>query len=158
MNKFYEQFVSKDYGKKAIVLKIISYIFIIISLLFFVVYGFIGLLLIFISISFFIFARKSLLEYEYEYFEKELTISKIIDKKNRKLIANINVEQIYKASTPQNIDRNAKITKAFLQGLGHKEIIIYVGEESGLKGFYLCLDEKLFNILKKVKPAVFNYI
>ncbi|MDE6182643.1 MAG: hypothetical protein K2F59_05525, partial [Eubacteriales bacterium] len=98
--------------------------------------------------------------YEYEYYEGELTISKIINRKSRKIIGRFDIDKISKVSKPDNADKSIKIINACLKKISNnnnKELIIFVGGNEPV-GYYLSIDEKLFEILKRKKPSIFNYI
>lgn len=165
MDKFYEQFMTKDYGKLPKVMQIIFYV----SLLFFVVsvslFIFLGIIGIAIAISSLIvaiyaevFSRKVFLEYEYEYFEGEITISKIINKKSRKIIATFNLEQIIKVSKPNLSEKVPNVINACIKNIPNNTELIFYTNGANKQVYYLSIDEKFFEILKKEKPSIFNYI
>lgn len=166
MNKFYEQFITKDYGTLPNAINIVSKGFLIFALLIifsFGIFNFIGLIiavpffLVFILIE--LYMAKVFLEYEYEYYDKDITISKIIGKKRRKLIGNIDVRNILKVSNINTIDKSEKVIRCTIKGLNLKEIVIFVNDKNGNKvGYLVGLDEELLSILKKDNSTLFNYI
>lgn len=165
MDKFYEQFITKDYKKLPKIMQYIFYVsllFFVFSISLFVFLGFYAILMailsLFICIFSEIFNRKVFLEYEYEYFEGEITISKIMNKKNRKIIATFNLEQISKVSKPNIAEKIPNIINACIKNIpNNTELIFYINGNSQL-AYYLSIDEKFLDILKKQKPSIFNYI
>ncbi len=163
MDKFYEQFISKDYGTLPNAINIISKTILLIGVAIFAIFGITGIILaipafvIFILIEFFM--SKSFLEYEYEYYNKDITISKIIGKRRRKIIGNINVDNILKISNINSIGKDEKVIRCTIKGLNLKEIVIFVNDNNNKKvGYLVGLDEKLYSILKKDNPTLFSFI
>ena len=163
MDKFYEQFISKDYGTLPNAINIISKTILLIGVAIFAIFGITGIILaipafvIFILIEFFM--SKSFLEYEYEYYNKDITISKIIGKRRRKIIGNINVDNILKISNINSIGKDEKVIRCTIKGLNLKEIVIFVNDNNNKKvGYLVGLDEKLYSILKKHNPTLFSFI
>mgnify|MGYP006068427907 FL=1 len=163
MDKFYEQFISKDYGNLPNAINIISKTILLIGVAIFAIFGITGIILaipafvIFILIEFFM--SKSFLEYEYEYYNKDITISKIIGKRRRKIIGNINVDNILKISNINSIGKDEKVIRCTIKGLNLKEIVIFVNDNNNKKvGYLVGLDEKLYSILKKDNPTLFSFI
>ena len=163
MDKFYEQFISKDYGNLPNAINIVSKAILLIGVAIFAIFGITGIILaipafiIFILIAFFM--SKSFLEYEYEYYDKDITISKIIGKRRRKIIGNINVTNILKVSNINSIGKDEKVIRCTIKGLNLKEVVIFVNDKNNKKvGYLVGLDEKLHSILKKDNPTLFNYI
>lgn len=166
MNKFYEQFITKDYGTLPNAINIISKGVLIFALLIIFSFGILNFIGIIIAIPFFLvfilielYMAKSFLEYEYEYYDKDITISKIIGKKRRKLIGNIDVRNILKVSNINSIDKSEKVVRCTIKGLSLNEIVIFVNDKNGNKvGYLVGLDEELLSILKKDNSTLFNYI
>ncbi len=166
MNKFYEQFITKDYGTLPNAINIVSKGFLLFALLIIFSFGILNPIGLIISVPFFIvfilmelYMSKSFLEYEYEYYDKDITISKIIGKKRRKVIGNIDVRNILKVSNINNIDKSEKIVRCTIKGLNLKEVVIFVNDKNGNKvGYLVGLDEELLSILKKDNSTLFNYI
>lgn len=160
MNKFYEQFITKDYGIAPKIMRVLFWVSVGLSVFFFS--SFIFVFAIFFAILFIVIEliiRNTFLEYEYEYFEGEITISKIMNKRIRKIIGRFTTEQISKVSKPESTDKSIKIINACLKNIpNNKELIILIGGGNEPKGYYLSIDEKLFEILKRDKPHIFNYI
>ena len=163
MDKFYEQFISKDYGTLPNAINIISKTILLIGVAIFAIFGITGIILaipafvIFILIEFFM--SKSFLEYEYEYYNKDITISKIIGKRRRKIIGNINVDNILKISNINSIGKDEKVIRCTIKGLNLKEIVIFVNDNNNKNvGYLVGLDEKLYSILKKDNPTLFSFI
>ena len=166
MNKFYEQFITKDYGTLPNAINIVSKGFLLFALLIIFSFGILNPIGLIISVPFFIvfilielYMAKSFLEYEYEYYDKDITISKIIGKKRRKVIGNIDVRNILKVSNINSIDKSEKIVRCTIKGLNLKEVVIFVNDKNGNKvGYLVGLDEELLSILKKDNSTLFNYI
>nr|WP_317356993.1 hypothetical protein [uncultured Tyzzerella sp.] len=166
MNKFYEQFITKDYGTLPNAINIISKTILIFALLIIFTFGIFNLLGIIISIPFFIvfllievYLANSFLEYEYEYYDKDITISKIIGKRRRKVIGNIDVRNILKVSNINSLSKEEKPIRCTIKGLNLKEVVIFVNDKNGKKvGYLVGLDEEILSILKKDNPTLFNYI
>lgn len=163
MNKFYEQFITKDYGTLPNTINIISKSILLIGIAIFAIVGILG---IFLSIPMFIvfilieiYMSKKFLEYEYEYYDKDITISKIIGKRRRKVIANINVGSILKVSNINSLSKDDKFIGCTIKGLNLREVVIFINDKNGKKvGYLVGLDEELLSILKKDNPTLFNYI
>lgn len=166
MNKFYEQFITKDYGTLPNAINIVSKGFLLFALLIIFSFGILNPIGLIISVPFFIvfilmelYMAKSFLEYEYEYYDKDITISKIIGKKRRKVIGNIDVRNILKVSNINSVDKSEKIVRCTIKGLNLKEVVIFVNDKNGNKvGYLVGLDEELLSILKKDNSTLFNYI
>ncbi len=163
MNKFYEQFITKDYGTLPRAINIISKSVLLIGVAIFAIVGVLGIFLsipvflIFILIE--VYLSKNFLEYEYEYYDKDITISKIIGKRRRKIIGNIDVRNILKVSNINSLAKDEKFIRCTIKGLDLKEVVIFVNDKNGKKvGYLLGLDEELLSILKKDNPTLFNYI
>ncbi len=163
MNKFYEQFITKDYGTLPNAINIISKAILLIGILlisiFFIggIFMAIPLFIAFVLIEFYL--SKNFLEYEYEYYDKDITISKIIGKKRRKVIGNIDVKSILKVSNLNSLSKDEKVIRCTIKGLNLKEVVIFVNDKTGKKvGYLVGLDDELLSILKKDNPTLFNYI
>ena len=163
MDKFYEQFITKDYGKLPKIMRTILYVslfFLLISISLFIILGMIGIVIaissIIVAIYCEVFSRKVFIEYEYEYFEGEITISKIINKKSRKVIATFNLEQISKVSKPNFSEKVPNIINACIKNIPNNTELIFYINGANQKAYYLSLDERFFDILKKQKPYMFN--
>lgn len=117
----------------------------------------IPLFIAFVLIEFYL--SKNFLEYEYEYYDKDITISKIIGKKRRKVIGNIDVKSILKVSNLNSLSKDEKVIRCTIKGLNLKEVVIFVNDKTGKKvGYLVGLDDELLSILKKDNPTLFNYI
>ncbi|WP_317366936.1 DUF6106 family protein [uncultured Tyzzerella sp.] len=163
MNKFYEQFITKDYGTLPNTINIVSKAILLIGVFILAMAGILG---IFLSIPVFIvfilievYTSKKFLEYEYEYYDKDITVSKIIGKKRRKVICNIRVGNILSVSNVNSYSKEEKVIRCTIKGLDLKEVVIFINDKNGKKvGYLLGIDEELLSILKKDNPTLFNYI
>lgn len=163
MNKFYEQFISKDYGALANAINIVSKFVLLIGV---AVFGIMGIVGIFFAIPLFIlfilieiYMANKFLEYEYEYYDKEVTISKIISKRRRKTICTIEIDKILNVLPLSNAYKQEKIVKCTIKGLPLKEVVIFINDKNNKKvGYLVGLDDELLHILKKDNPMLFNHI
>ena len=163
MNKFYEQFITKDYGTLPNTINIVSKAILLIGVFILAMAGILG---IFLSIPVFIvfilievYTSKKFLEYEYEYYYKDIRVSKIIVKKRRKVICNIRVGNILSVSNVNSYSKEEKVIRCTIKGLDLKEVVIFINDKNGKKvGYLLGIDEELLSILKKDNPTLFNYI
>lgn len=159
MNKFYEQFITKDYGIAPKIMRGLFWATLGLAVFFLSINFILSIIFIILFLGVELICRKTFLEYEYEYFEGELTISKIMNKKNRKIIGNFTIEQISRVSKPETIDKSTNVIKACIKGIeNNKELVLFIGGGEHPKAYYLSIDEKFFEILKREKPSIFNYI
>ncbi|WP_438521184.1 DUF6106 family protein [Clostridium sp.] len=160
MDKFYEQFLTTDYGNKEKNFKLISSTLIVLALMSAVVIGFMGSIVCLVGyVIVEIIARAVLLEYEYELTENELVISKIMNKKKRKVITTIDIENIVDVNKVQDGNsRNAKLIKACVDNSGLNEQIIFVTRNSEVVGFKVAMDKKLLLMCKRVNPLNFSRV
>lgn len=160
MDQFYEQFLTTDYGKKQKNFEVLSSTLIVLALMSTVLIGIIGAV-VFI-IGYFIvelIAKSIFLEYEYELTENELVISKIMNKKKRKIITTINIENIVDVNKIQDGNsRNAKLIKACVNNSGLNEQIIFVTKNSEVIGFKVAMDKKLLSMCKRINPLNFSRV
>lgn len=163
MNKFYEQFISKDYGTLPNAINIVSKAVLLIAIAIFAIMGIVGifftipLFIIFILIE--VYMANKFLEYEYEYYDKELTIAKIINKKRRKTICNIEIDKILNVLPLNNSYNDGKIVNCTIKHLNLKQVVIFINNKNNKKtGYLLGLDNNLLDILKKDSPMLFNHI
>lgn len=160
MDNFYEQFLTTDYGSKQKNLEIISKIFIILALIvsvFTKVIVSIVCLVIYFIIQ--LIGRFLFLEYEYELTEDELVISKIMNKKKRKVLVKINVNNIVNVCNGKNIKyRQEKIITACLKNSGLNEQVIFIPKNSEVIGFKVTMDDKLISMCKRINLSAFSEI
>ena len=157
MDIFYEQFVTKDYEaeqkkfnscKKALgILIIFNIIFNLMILTIFFVAFYVVLLIV---------ERKKFLEFEYELTGKELVISKIINKKRRKIIGKVNLDDVLEIVCFEKFCRkDVKIINASLGKIKNEKILI-TKNDSGLIGYRMSIDSKLQRIFKSINPTIFR--
>lgn len=160
MKKFYEQFITKDYGTLPSAINIISKAILLVTLFLFFSFGLIlaiPFLIVFIILELYI--ANAFVEYEYEYYEKDLTISKIICKKKRKTIDVIKTNNILKVSQVNNVSKDEKVIRCTIKGLNLKEVVVFINNKNNKKvGYLLGLDDETLAILKRDNPSLFNYI
>ena len=108
----------------------------------------------------FLIGRSKFLEFEYELTCSELVISKIMNKKTRKVVEKINVNKIVEVVSSNNFNRSdVKIVNASLNGIKKDELnekILLVREDSNLIGYKIAMDNNLHEICRRINPIVFN--
>lgn len=161
MDIFYEQFLSKNYTKEEKVFKALKLVLII--LIFFNITLGSLILTVFMATCYLltvIISRKIILEYEYELFQKELIISKIMNKSSRKKIACINVENITEIIDLEEFNRkDIKVINTTLSKIDKKKVetkIILVRKDSALVGYKVALDKKIQSKLKTINSNIFK--
>lgn len=159
MEKFYEQFITKDYGNLPTTLSILSTTFLIFGLSLLISFGLViasPLLLIFLIFQ--IIITKTIVEYDYEYFEGSITISKIIKKRKRKVIATFNVENISKVYKKESYPNDLKVVKSTIKNTGLLELILVINDKNNQPiGYLLSIDDKMHNILKRGNLGLFGF-
>lgn len=156
MDRFYEQFQTKDYTGMEKVFNILSKASLVIAILFAVVLNIVGMItfaLLYLIV--FILSRKMIVEYEYELTGDELSIYKIIKKSKRKEIGSFNIREISSVKTLDKLSGNTKIIKAYLEESGIKSMVYMAKTSHGVVGFQLAMDEKLLDLIKRVNPLAF---
>lgn len=157
MELFYEQCLSRDYGKMPKFFGYAQQILLIITVLSLAFTHFVWSILIFtLYLTVIVLSRSMFLEYEYELVYNELIISKIINKKSRKVIGKIDVINIIEVNDSNNFsDGGIEIVNASIKGCGLVEKILFVRENSKLIGYRVAMDKKLYEMCKKINPLVF---
>ncbi len=157
MDIFYEQFVTKDY--KAEQKKFNSCRQALGILIIFNIILNLGILTIFFVACYFVLvivARKKFLEFEYELTGKDLVINKIINKKSRKIIGNVNLDDVVEIVCEEKFCRkDVKIINASLGEIKNQKILV-MKNDSGLIGYRMSIDSKLQKIFKSINPTVFR--
>lgn len=156
MEECYEQFLTKNYGNRQEYLNGTAT-----GLLFLTAVGFFGLrslvLAVPSAITFIIlklYIRKTFVEYEYELICDELTISKIINKRKRKKIVNIELRNILE----QKALGNKKVHDVFIDDKGLTKKVICIKEKNEIKAYRVALDKKLLAKCTRVNPRIFSVI
>lgn len=155
MDKYYEQFITKDYGNLPNLLNMISKTILLLGIVFLSINIFIGAIFIIASIVIEIVMLKKSVEYEYEYIDGEMTLSKIIGKRKRKTLGKITLVSLSKVCMKSSIDKSQKLVVCTIDGLGLKEIVIINNDKTC---YLVGLDEKMYQILKRANPSLFAYI
>lgn len=162
MDVFYEQFLSKNYGKQAKIFGSLQQFFLILTVFNLVRMSFMWtILMLGLYFVIFIIINIKFLEYEYELTCDELVISKIINKKSRKTIGKINIRDIVdvKSSNSNLNGDNIKIINASLNGIDKSELnekILLVRQNSNLIGYKVAMDKKLYSMCKMINPIIFK--
>lgn len=161
MEVFYEQFLTKDYGYKQKSFESIQQALLVLAILngiFMVIIW--ALLTVGVYFLMFLIGRSKFLEFEYELTCSELVISKIMNKKTRKVVGKIDVNKIVEVVSSNNFNRSdVKIVNASLNGIKKDELnekILLVREDSNLIGYKIAMDNKLHEICRRINPIVFN--
>lgn len=162
MDIFYEQFLTKDYDFKRKKVESAKYALLILTLLNMIFLGKIVAILTFlVYIVVSIIARNKFIEFEYELTGNELVVSKIFNKKNRKIVANININDVIKVkSSDSHISDEIKIINLTLNGMKTEKLIenilIVRVNNSNSIGYKLAMDKNLKNMCEKINPMVFK--
>lgn len=161
MEVFYEQFLTKDYGYKQKSFESIQQALLVLAILNGIFMGIIwALLTVGVYFLMFFIGRSKFLEFEYELTCSELVISKIMNKKTRKVVGKIDVNKIVEVVSSNNFNRSdVKIVNASLNGIKKDELnekILLVREDSNLIGYKIAMDNKLHEICRRINPIVFN--
>lgn len=161
MEVFYEQFLTKDYGYKQKSFESIQQALLILAILNGIFMGIIwALLTVGVYFLMFLIGRSKFLEFEYELTCSELVISKIMNKKTRKVVGKIDVNKIVEVVSSNNFNRSdVKIVNASLNGIKKDELnekILLVREDSNLIGYKIAMDNNLHEICRRINPIVFN--
>ena len=158
MEECYEQFLTKNYGPNQNTVNTLS------SLLLFLiavaVFGLgnwvISIIMALIYLGLLIYSNNKFIEYEYELVCDELTITKILNKKKRKRIANIELKNIIEVE----VDKKAcKVIDTYIDvenKLNKK--VLYVKEKNQIKAYKIAMDRKMLEICRRINPRVFNGI
>lgn len=159
MDIFYEQFITKDYGdiqKKFQSVRNTLVVLAMISAIFVGTFGVVTFLMGYVILGF--IARNLFLEYEYEITENELVITKIMNKKKRKVITTLNIEKLVNAySLEEANNKNIRVVNACIEDDKRlKEKILVINRDSKLVGFRVAMDKKLLSICRKLNPVCFN--
>lgn len=161
MEVFYEQFLTKDYGYKQKSFESIQQALLVLAILNGIFMGIIwALLTVGVYFLMFLIGRSKFLEFEYELTCSELVISKIMNKKTRKVVGKIDVNKIVEVVSSNNFNRSdVKIVNASLNGIKKDELnekILLVREDSNLIGYKIAMDNNLHEICRRINPIVFN--
>lgn len=152
MEIFAEQFIPSDKSHKfSEVVKKFSIILMILSLCIFFLSPMIAISLILISVVLFLTSMCIYVDYEYEFFDGTLTITKIFNMSKRKLVLKINKDSIIKLYSTKSVkENNVKVKKFYtnnIEGLEKYNFVLSNG-----KIVQLALNneiEKLVNIYLK---------
>lgn len=160
MDNFYEQFLTKDYGDIQKKFETTRNTLVVLAIIASVIVGLFGVIAFiggYIILGF--IARIIFLEYEYELTENELVITKIMNKKKRKIITTLDIKNIVNVENAKNINENkVKFIKACVDESGLGEQIIFVQKNAQLIGFKVAMDKKLISMCKRINPLNFNGI
>lgn len=157
MEECYEQFMTKDYGNNQGTLNGLSSV-----ILFLIAVSIFGMrnygAAIFLVVSYliiYIYSTRKFVEYEYELVGEDLTITRILNKRKRKKIAEINLRSLVEVN-----DKNSKykVVNTFIDDKNLKKTIIYVKNKNEVKGYKIAMDQKMLRICRRVNPRAFNDI
>ncbi|MGL5480195.1 MAG: hypothetical protein ACRDCB_14235, partial [Clostridium sp.] len=142
MDIFYEQFITKDYGdiqKKFQSVRNTLVVLAMISAIFVGTFGVVTFLMGYVILG--LIARNLFLEYEYEITENELVITKIMNKKKRKVITTLNIEKLVDAySLEEANNKNIRVVNACIEDDKRlKEKILVINRDSKLVGFRVAM-------------------
>lgn len=159
MENFYEQFQTKDYTRKEGLLNNISY-----AILFLIAANFIflGPILAALTLGIYfawtlLYVRNQIVEYEYELTVDELVVTKIMNKRKRKVLATVNISEVIEVKSIEESRRNnKKIIKACLDGVNIKDQVLYIKTSEGVVGLHVALNDNLLNVCRRLNPMVFR--
>ncbi len=163
MDIFYEQFLTKDYEFKRKKVESAKQALLILTLLNMIFLGkIIAILTFLVYVILSIIARNKFIEFEYELTGSELIVSKIFNKKNRKIIANININDVIKIKSSNSyINEDIKIINLTLSGIKTKKltenILIVRVNDSNSIGYKLAMDKNLQKMCEKINPMIFKH-
>lgn len=160
MDIFYEQFITKDYSKEIKKFESIK-LALVILIIFNSILRISSLAILFILAYIFVLllTRKKIIEFEYELIGNELIISKIINKRSRKKIVEINLENVVEIVSLEKFNRKEiKVINSTLDVLNKEveENVIIIRNNSNLIGYKVSLDKKIQNILKNININMFK--
>lgn len=160
MDCFYEQFIGKDYGAKQKKFEATKEVLIVVAVIVSMFQGVIfGLAVFVIYIILGIFGKNMFLEYEYELTENELVISKIMNKKGRKVIGTIDINNVVDViSADSKLRDGVKIVNASFDDGELGQQILYVNKDSKLIGFKVSMDRNLIYKCKRINVTSFRNI
>lgn len=156
---FYEQFLTKDYDIKRKKVESSKLALLILALLNTI---FISMVVGVITFGFYIFlsliARYKFIEFEYELTGNELVISKISNKKSRRIVANIKIDEVIKVKTKDSFNNEGiRIVNLCLDEMDNLcEKVLVVREGSSLIGYKVALDKDLARMCGIINPSVFK--
>lgn len=162
MEIFYEQYLTKDYGLIRQKVESTKNALLVLTFLNFIFLGFtVALITIIIYFIVSLIAYRKFVEFEYELTCNELVISKIVNKKSRRIIANIKIDEVIKIKSVDSINNEGikiiDLTLGQLQNKGLKEkILVISGENDILIGYKVAMDKTLHNLCKKINPSIFR--
>lgn len=160
MGCFYEQFVSKSYGDKQKTIEGLTQMLIFVAIVVSAIKGiFFGILILLVYVGLVVASRKMFLEYEYELTEDELVISKIMNKKTRKVMGRLNIKEVIDVRDGKSEVKNgAKIVKASFDDGDLKQQMVYVNKDSKIIGYKLSMDKKMLANCGRLNGTVFRNI
>lgn len=162
MDIFYEQFLTKDYDFKRKKVESAKQALLVLTLLNLIFLGkIIAMLTFFVYVIVSIVARNKFIEFEYELTENELVVSKIFNKKRRKIVANINIKEVIEVKTSDlHTNEKVKIINLTLSGTTTQKltekILIVRKYNSDLIGYKLAMDKNLQKMCEKINPTIFK--
>lgn len=158
--EFYEQFQTKDYRVMHQRLNLLANSLLIMSLFSLVVLKSIGNTLIIIGgyLIVMLIIRSKILEYEYELTMSEVVITKIINKKKRKKVLEIDVKAIEKVTNTFDEKGSVRYINACLNESNLEKRYVYVRHNGKLTVIKMAMDEKLISICKRINPSCFRGI
>ena len=109
MDEIFEQLIECDKGKGRVkILQGLAMILVVLSAFFLLSSLVIAIVMLLLAIGAFILSYLSYVEYEYELYNKTITVTKIYNESKRKIVANISMEDVRKVYESTNNTNNNK--------------------------------------------------
>lgn len=162
MEIFYEQYLTKDYEFVRKKVESTKNALLALTCLNFVFLGFtVALITLVIYFIVSLIARRKFVEFEYELTGNELVVSKIVNKKSRRIMANIKIDEVIKIKSVDSVNNeDIKIVDLTLDDIPNKglkeKILVVSGENDILTGYKVAMDKILHDLCKKINPSVFR--
>ena len=107
MDEIFEQLIECDKGKGRVkILQGLAMILVVLSAFFLLSSLVIAIVMLLLAIGAFILSYLSYVEYEYELYNKTITVTKIYNESKRKIVANISMEDVRKVYESTNNTNN----------------------------------------------------
>ena len=142
MDEIFEQLIECDKGKGRVkILQGLAMILVVLSAFFLLSSLVIAIVMLLLAIGAFILSYLSYVEYEYELYNKTITVTKIYNESKRKIVANISMEdvrKVYESTNNTNNKNKVSYYNTKVSGLN-----IFTFEMNDNRIIELALNEKL---------------
>ena len=142
MDEIFEQLIECDKGKGRVkILQGLAMILVVLSAFFLLSSLVIAIVMLLLAIGAFILSYLSYVEYEYELYNKTITVTKIYNESKRKIVANISMEDVRKVYESTNNTNNKN--KVSYYNSKDSGLNIFTFEMNDNRIIELALNEKL---------------